>query len=137
MSIIFEIIFWFLVFLGTGGLLFCSVYTLILFADLSVDHINPIDLCEYVNRLVFPEYAGHLLLTLFMLSRGYITAVLLNIPLILFHFKRYSQRKHHVESTSIFNELDKERKIAQIKLAFHLVLFFIYLYYFIAMLVSQ
>lgn len=135
-SIIFEVIFWFLIFLGTGGLLFCSVYTLILLADLSVDHINPIELCEYVNRLVFPEYFGHFGLAALMLCRGYVIAFLLNLPLLLYHMRRYTHRKHMLHSTTIFSDLDNERKIAQIKLAYHLILFFIYLYYFIAMLVT-
>lgn len=137
MSVIFEILFWFIVFMTTGGLIFCSVYTLILFADLSVDHINPIELCEYVNSLVIPEYLGHISLSAIMLFRGYFPAVLFNCPLILFHFRRYSDKKLYLHSTSIFNDVDRERKIAQYKLTFHLVLFFVYLYYFIAKLIEE
>lgn len=137
MNVIFEIIFWFIVFLGTGGLLFCSVYTLILYADLTADHLNPIELCDYINRLVIPEYLGHASLSLLMLLRGYVSAALLNAPLIVFHLRRYSERKHLLQSTSIFNDVDRERTISQFKLIYHLVLFFVYLYYFVAMLIAE
>lgn len=47
--------FWFSVFFATAWLLFCMVYSLILFADLRIDHINPIELCERINQLRLPE----------------------------------------------------------------------------------
>lgn len=137
MVAVFFILFWFSVFLGTGALLFCSVYTLLLFADLDADHINPFDLCDYINRLVIPEYAGHLFLTLLVLLRGFYVAALLNIPLLVFHTRRYLDRRHLVHSTTVFNEKDKCRHIAQIKLVHHLVMFFVFLYYFIVTLIAS
>jgi len=50
-----EVGFWLSVFLGTSWLLFSMVYTLILFSDLMADIINPIELCERVNRFRWPE----------------------------------------------------------------------------------
>ncbi|CAN8074503.1 unnamed protein product [Agarophyton chilense] len=137
MGVITEVFFWATVFLGTAALLFCSVYALILFSDLTVDHINPIELCELVNRLVIPEYVGHILLTLLMIFRGYFIPALLNVPLVIFHAWRYKERRHLLDNTSIFNDVDKERNISQLKLAHHLLMFFIYLYFFILALVSD
>lgn len=136
MGVIYEAAFWATVFVGTAGLLFCSVYALLLFSDLSVDHINPIELCELVNRLVVPEYVGHVALVLVVLSHGLLVAALLNVPLALFHAWRYKERSHLLDNTSIFNDVDKERKICQAKLAHHLFMFFVYLYFFIMALVA-
>lgn len=137
MNIIVEVLFWFTVFLGTGGLLFCSVYTLILFADLTVDHINPIELCECVNRIVIPEYLGHASLSGLMLLHGHVIASLLNVPLILFHLRRYADRKHLLHSTSVFSDIDRERTIAMGKLIYHLAMFFVYLYLFVTVLIAD
>lgn len=137
MGVVTEVFFWSAVFLGTAALLFCSVYALILFTDLTVDHINPIDLCELINRLVVPEYAGHVALALILLVRGFVLAALLNIPLLLFHGWRYKEKKHMLDNTSIFNDVEKERRVSQWKLVYHLLMFFVYLYYFILALVSE
>lgn len=136
-EIVIEVLFWFTVFLGTSGLLFCSVYTLILFADLSVDHINPIELCDYINRLVLPEYVGHAALSCLIFLHGHIVVFLFNLPLILFHIRRYINRNHLLHSTSVFNDVEQERVIAQVKLGYHLIMFFVYLYLFIVMLIAD
>lgn len=131
------VMFWFSVFLGTGSLLFCSVYTLLLYADLDVDHINPFDLCNYVNRLVVPEYVGHVFLTILVLLRGLFIPALLNVPLLVFNTMRYLDRRHLLHPTDVFNEKDKRRSIAQIKLVYHLIMFFVFLYYFIVTILAS
>jgi len=136
MSIISEVLFWAITFLGTAMLLFCAVYALILFSDLQVDHINPIELCELINRLVVPEYAGHLVLTAIIFIRGFYLAALLNVPLLVFNAMRYKDKKHLLDNTSIFNDVSKERRISEVKLVYHLLLFFVYLYFFIVTLVA-
>jgi len=136
MSVIVEVLFWAAIFLGTAVLLFCSVYSLILFSDLTVDHINPIELCDLVNGLVIPEYAGHLALTLIIFARGFFVPALLNVPLIVFHAMRYKDKKHLLDNTSIFNDVGRERRICEIKLGYHLVLFLIYLYFFVITLIA-
>lgn len=137
MEVALEVIFWFVVFVGTGALLFTSVYKLILFADLTVDHINPMDLCDYVNKMVVPEYVGHVILFSIMLLRGYVVAAILNVPLVLFHVHCYMDRRYLIDSTTIFAEVERERTISQFKLGHHLVMFFVYLYFFIATLIAD
>ncbi|CDF77387.1 unnamed protein product [Chondrus crispus] len=136
MGLIAEVLFWSSVFLGTAGLLFCAVYALILFSDLTADHINPVELCELINRLVLPEYLGHVALTAVLLLKGLLIPAVLNLPLILFHTWRYRERKHLLDNTSIFNDVEKERPICVAKLAHHLLMFFIYLYFFIIALAA-
>lgn len=132
-----EVTFWSVVFLGTAALLFCCVYTLIMFADLTVDHINPIELCAQINQLVLPEYMGHFFVTAMLILRGYLFTAALNFPLIAFHLWRYKERKHLLDNTSIFNDVTREKHICEVKLAVHLVMFFVYLYLFIMRLVAD
>lgn len=137
MSLVVEITFWATVFLGTAGLLFCSVYSLILYSDLKADHINPIELCGIVNQLIIPEYIGHFYVTSMLILRGYFVTALLNVPLIAFHARRFTSNRHLLDNTSIFEDEPRERRVCEIKLGVHLLLFFIYLYLFILKLVSE
>lgn len=137
MGVVGEVSFWVFVFLATAGLLFCSVYSLILFSDLSVDHINPIELCELINRLVVPEYIGHAIVTTVLLLRGLYIPALLNVPLVAVHASRYKEQRHLLDNTAIFNDVKKERKFCEIKLVYHLFMFFVYLYYFIMALIAD
>lgn len=137
MSLVVEITFWATIFLGTAGLLFVSVYSLVLFSDLTVDHINPIELCSILNRLIIPEYIGHFYVTSMLVLRGYIFTALFNVPLIAFHARRFLAKQHLLDNTSIFSDVDKERRVCEVKLGVHLLLFFVYLYLFIVKLVSE
>lgn len=137
MGVVVEVTFWATIFLGTAGLLFVSVYSLVLFSDLTVDHINPIELCSILNRLIIPEYVGHFYVTSMLILRGYLVTALFNAPLIAFNVKRYLQKRHLLDNTSIFNDVHREKRVYEFKLAIHLLLFFTYLYHFIAKLVDE
>lgn len=137
MSVVVEVTFWATIFLGTAGLLFCSVYSLVLFSDLTVDHINPIELCSILNRLILPEYIGHFYVTSMLVLRGYIVTALLNAPLIAYNVQRYLQKRHLLDNTSIFSDVHREKRVCEVKLGVHLLLFFTYLYHFVAKLIEE
>lgn len=81
---------------------------IIMFSDLECDYMNPIDLCNKLNKVrrrrctilhlrvsltlefqfVLPENLGHLLLTLLFLLGGQWTALLLNAPLVAFNVNK-------------------------------------------------
>lgn len=69
-------------------LLFAMVFYIILFSDLECDYINPIDLCNKLNQFVVPENSLHALLTFLFLCNGSWLALLLNLPLVVFHALR-------------------------------------------------
>lgn len=131
-----DISFWATVFVGTALLLFATVYALVLFSDLSRDHVNPTELCELLNRIVVFEYGGHLLLACLLLLRGYLVASAMHVPLIAFHAKRYSEKRHLLDNTQIFSDMPKERRVGEWKLAFYLLSFFLYLFFFIQYCIS-
>lgn len=135
-SLALEIFFWAFLFLGTAMLLFSMVYTLVMFGDLSRDHVNPIELCECVNRVVPFEYGGHVILASVILLRGYIFTFLTHVPLMVFHARRVQTKRHLLDNTQVFSDMPKERRISEAKLGFYIFSFFVELYQFIRFLVS-
>mmetsp|Transcript_38666 Transcript_38666/g.152687 ORF Transcript_38666/g.152687 Transcript_38666/m.152687 type:complete len:139 (-) Transcript_38666:1825-2241(-) len=132
-----EVGFWMSVFFGTSWLLFCMVYTLILFSDLMADIINPIELCERVNRYRWPEYITHLCLFLMLLVRGQYLVSLINLPVLAHDGNQLTNNQHLLDNTTIFVQLPKEKRIAELKLIFFLVSFFIYLICFLTSILKK
>ncbi|EDO33020.1 predicted protein [Nematostella vectensis] len=111
------------------------LFQIIAFDDLKTDYKNPVDLCNSLNPLVLPEMGIHAFITLLFLVGGQFTAVVFNLPLIVYHVRRYMNRPMMsspgiYDPTEVMNasELWKCQKEGWIKLAFYLVSFFYYLY---------
>lgn len=92
----------------------------------------------YLNllfQLVLPEYLLHLFFNILFALSGEWLALFFNIPLIVYHIKRYKNRPVMsgpglYDPTSIMNAevLTKCQREGWIKLAFYLLSFFYYLY---------
>jgi protein cornichon len=135
-AVVVDVVFWAMLFLGTALLLFCMVYALVLFGDLSRDHVNPVEFCELVNRTVYWEYGGQAAMTALLLGRGYYLWALLHMPLTAFHAQRARRGDALLDSTQIFADLPKEQRVTEVKLVFYLLAFFIDLYLFIRYLID-
>ncbi|KND91353.1 ER-derived vesicles protein ERV14 [Tolypocladium ophioglossoides CBS 100239] len=96
--------------------LFLQVFFTIMYSDLECDYINPIELCNRLNAYIIPEAAVHGFLTFLFLINGYWLALVLNLPLLAWNAK-------------------KQESFA--KLAFHLIMFFFYLYSMIVALIRD
>eukprot|EP00158_Paraphelidium_tribonemae_P000343 Partr_v1_DN21648_c0_g1_i2_m17733 putative cornichon homolog len=101
---------------------------IIMFSDLECDFINPIDLCNKLNKLVLPEVALHASLTLIFLLGMQWSAILLNLPLVIYNGWKISGKKHIFDATDIYRTLSTHKKEAFIKLGFYMLSFFFYLY---------
>ncbi|KAF3903920.1 hypothetical protein ABW21_db0202557 [Orbilia brochopaga] len=117
--------------------LFMQVFFTIMYSDLECDYINPIDLCNRLNSYIIPEAAVHGFLTALFLINGYWLALLLNLPLLAFNVKKFLDNAHLLDATEIFRTLNKHKKESFIKLGFHLVMFFFYLYSMIVALIRD
>ncbi|KAL5327555.1 hypothetical protein ACEPPN_005254 [Leptodophora sp. 'Broadleaf-Isolate-01'] len=84
-----------------------------------------------------PEAAVHGFLTFLFLINGYWVALLLNIPLLAFNVKKRLDNAHLLDATEIFRKLNVHKKESFIKLGFHLVMFFFYLYSMIVALIRD
>ncbi|KAI5809759.1 cornichon [Peziza echinospora] len=117
--------------------LFLQVFFTIMYSDLECDYINPIELCNRLNTYIIPEAAVHAFLTLLFLVNGYWVALALNLPLLAYNIKKVTDNAHLLDATEIFRTLNKHKKESFVKLGFHLVMFFFYLYSMIVALIRD
>uniref|UniRef100_L2FHD3 Endosomal cargo receptor n=1 Tax=Colletotrichum fructicola (strain Nara gc5) TaxID=1213859 RepID=L2FHD3_COLFN len=94
--------------------LFLQVFFTIMYSDLECDYINPIDLCNRLNTYIIPEAAVH----------GFLTFLIVD-------------NTHLLDATEIFRKLNVHKKESFVKLGFHLVMFFFYLYSMIVALIRD
>lgn len=125
-------------------LIFFAIFHIIAFDELKTDYKNPVDQCRSLNPLVLPEYLIHVLYTVLFVFSAQWGTLIMNIPLIAYHVRRYMNRPVMsspglYDPTSIMNadELSRAQKEGWIKLAFYLISFFYYLYSMIYVLVSN
>lgn len=118
-------------------LLFIMVYFIIMFSDLEVDYINPIDLCNKLNLVVLPEYGLHALLCVLFVLSFQITCVIINLPLLAYNAKKVMDNKYKFDPTVIFRDLSLHKRDCFIKLGFFMLTFFYYLYRMIIALIGS
>lgn len=117
--------------------LFGQVHFTILYADLEADYINPIELCSKVNQLIVPEAALHAILSLLFLLNGYWFVFLLNLPILAYNVNKIYNKVQLLDATEIFRTLGKHKRESFMKLGFHLLMFFFYLYRMIMALIEN
>lgn len=132
-----EIFLFVLAVIVNGICLFSEVYFSISFSDLECDYINPIELCNKLNRYIVPKAGVHATLSILFLLHGYWFVFLLNLPLLAFNAEKIYKQNHLLDATEIFRTLGKNKKESFIKLAFFLFMFFFYLYRMIAALIAD
>uniref|UniRef100_A0A9J7X1G5 Cornichon family AMPA receptor auxiliary protein 4 n=1 Tax=Cyprinus carpio carpio TaxID=630221 RepID=A0A9J7X1G5_CYPCA len=116
------------------ALIFLSVYFIITLSDLECDYINARSCCSKLNKWVIPEMIAQALATVLMLVSMHWFVFLLNLPVASWDVYRYVKvpmgNMGVYDPTEIHNrgQLKSHMKEAMIKLGFHLLCFFIYLY---------
>jgi hypothetical protein len=75
--------------------------------------------------------------TTMLLLRGQWLAVILNLPLLGYNIRKIVNKQYLLDPTEIFRTVHKFKKECFIKLAFHLMLFFFYLYCMIMAIVTE
>jgi hypothetical protein len=108
-----------------------------MYGDLECDYINPIELCNKLNKYILPEAGLHAFLTLCFLLTGHWFTFVLNLPLVVFNGLKISNKNHLLDATEIFRTLNKQKRESFIKLGFHLLMFFYYLYRMILALIDE
>uniref|UniRef100_A0A8C5Q4S8 Protein cornichon homolog 4 n=1 Tax=Leptobrachium leishanense TaxID=445787 RepID=A0A8C5Q4S8_9ANUR len=125
------------------ALIFLAVYFIITLSDLECDYINARSCCSKLNKWVQPELICHTLVTVLMLVTLHWIILLLNLPVATWNIYRYimvpSGNLGVFDPTEIHNrgQLKSHMKEAMIKLGFHLLCFFIYLYSMILALIND
>ncbi|XP_016399640.1 protein cornichon homolog 4 [Sinocyclocheilus rhinocerous] len=125
------------------ALIFLSVYFIITLSDLECDYINARSCCSKLNKWVVPEMVAQALATVLMLVSMHWFVFLLNLPVASWDAYRYVKvpmgNMGVYDPTEIHNrgQLKSHMKEAMIKLGFHLLCFFIYLYSMILALIND
>ena len=70
-------------------------------------------------------------MTFLMLITLNVIAFLINLPLAAYHVYALQSKKYWLDPTNIFPTLGEHRRVCFIKLAFYLILFFYYLYWYV------
>lgn len=117
--------------------LFSQVFFTIMYSDLESDYINPIELCHKLNPWFIPEAGLHAVMTILFLVNGYWLVFLLNLPLFAYNINKVVKKNHLLDATEIFRTLSKHKKESFVKLGFHLLMFFFYLYRMILALIGD
>jgi len=127
----------------TGSLLFLAVYIVITLSDLECDYINAHQCCKKLNQWVLPEIIAYTILVILLLFSWHWILFSINVPLMAWMIhKYYSIPKGNLglyDATEIHNrgKLKLHMRDSLIRLAFHLVHFFIYLYCMIISLLTN
>ncbi|CDK26597.1 unnamed protein product [Kuraishia capsulata CBS 1993] len=108
-----------------------------MYSDLECDYINPIELCNKLNYYIIPEASIHAVLSTLFLINGYWFAFLLNLPVLAFNINKIYNKNHLLDATEIFRTLSKHKRESFLKLGFHLLMFFYYLYRMISALIAD
>ncbi|XP_057513321.1 protein cornichon homolog 4-like [Actinidia eriantha] len=122
---------WLLFFLMLVSLLAIIVYQLMCLADLEFDYINPYDSASRINQMVLPEFITQGVLCFLYLITGHWFMSLLSVPYLYYNVTLYMQKKHLVDVTEIFNQLNWEKKQRLFKLGYLIFILFISLFWMI------
>ncbi|KAK9449745.1 cornichon [Limtongia smithiae] len=117
--------------------LFLQVFFTIMYSDLECDYINVFDLCNRLNNYILPEAAIQAFLTFMFLINGYWLPLIINLPLVAYNINKVLNNNHLLDATEIFRTLNEHKKESFIKLGFHLLMFFFYLYSMIVALIRE
>lgn len=126
-----------------AALLFLTVYFIINLSDLECDYINATTCCRRLNVWILPEMVAHGVITALLLVHFQWTFFILNAPLLGLLIYRFMNKPPgnvgFYDPAEIYNrhELRWFLKEAMVKLGFHVVFFFLYLYSMISSLVAN
>uniref|UniRef100_A0A5B7AHP5 Uncharacterized protein n=1 Tax=Davidia involucrata TaxID=16924 RepID=A0A5B7AHP5_DAVIN len=113
---------WLLSFFLLVGVLGNVLYQLMCLADLEFDYINPYDSASRINQVVLPEFVTQGTLCFLHLVTGHWIMFLLCLPYLYYNVRLYTQRRHLVDVTEIFNQLPWEKWLRIYKLVYLIAL---------------
>merc|ERR1712137_1447772 len=131
MGMLGSLFIWFLAVVLTLVCIFFVIFVLISLVDVEDDHVNPIHMCEKVNKIIVPEYICQACIIILLVT-GYWMEALFNVPLLGFHIYRLQGGQHLLDPTCIFSRTKVEKRINMGKFFFYILTLFYYMYQIIA-----
>ncbi|KPM06951.1 Cornichon-like protein [Sarcoptes scabiei] len=118
--------------LDTGALLFLSIYILITLSDLDCDYLNPMQCCDKLSKVILFFFFWSNFENFHNLSFIKVDHSGIDCSWNKHFISFYDPSEIHVRGN-----LKSHIKISFIRMVFHLVHFFIYLYLFVVSLLTQ
>jgi len=103
-------------------ILLCLSYTSKLLRSLGNDTINPIQVCEKINRLKGPEYVAHAILFCALILRGWWQIGIANFPFIFYNCAQYIGGEYLLDYTKIYSKLSNELRMVKAQVLFFVVI---------------
>ncbi|XP_016514583.1 protein cornichon homolog 4-like isoform X2 [Nicotiana tabacum] len=113
-----DLLSWLLAFFLVVAVLAAVLYQVMCLADLENDYVNPYDSASEINELVVPEFVLQGALCFVHLAMGHWFMCLICLPYLYYDVKVYTDRRHLLDVTEIFNQLPWEKKIRLYKLGY-------------------
>ncbi|PIN23792.1 ER vesicle integral membrane protein [Handroanthus impetiginosus] len=113
------------------------LYQLMCLADLEYDYINPYDSTSRINKAVLPEFVAEGVLCFLHLVTGHWVMFLLCLPYTYYNVALYTQGRHLVDVTEIFNQLSQEKKVRLYKLGYLVILVALTIFWMIWSIVDE
>merc|ERR1719199_917083 len=108
-----QVIFW-----TTAFIMICLSYTTKLLRSLTSDTVNPIEVCEKINRLKLPVSYAHYCLFWALLFRGWWQIAFCKFPFLFYNYALYLGGQYKLDHTKVFSTLSKELKLAKAQAMF-------------------
>ncbi|KAL8172147.1 hypothetical protein V2J09_023951 [Rumex salicifolius] len=120
-----DLILWLIALISNIALIALLIYQIICLSDLEADYMNPYETSSNTNSVVLIEFMLQGAFCALFLLTGHLFMFLVTMPLACYHFRLFLRREHLLDVTEIFNTVSAEKKFRIIKLAIHLVFFFL------------
>lgn len=101
-----------------------QAFFMIMFGDLEMDYINPIDLCNQLNRFILPEAALQAFGTVLSLLAGEWLLLFMMLPITAHNVYRIQANQYLLDATEIFKTLPKQKLSCFVKVIWHIVILF-------------
>ncbi|KAK6918511.1 Cornichon [Dillenia turbinata] len=99
--------------------------------DLEFDYINAYDLAYRINQVVLPEFVAQAMLCSLHLIAGHWLLFLMSLPYLYYNVKLYTKRKHLIDVTEAFNQLNCKLKQKQCKIYYLIFLILVSIFWMI------
>ncbi|KAK8957327.1 hypothetical protein KSP39_PZI000072 [Platanthera zijinensis] len=92
------------------------------------DYINPYDFSSRINAVIVPEFIAQGILSgLFLLTWQLIPFIIM-APISYYHLQMFWKKKHLIDVTEIFRQIEGQKKYRMVKLAFYFTMFILVIY---------
>ncbi|KAL9683397.1 hypothetical protein QQ045_015219 [Rhodiola kirilowii] len=97
-------------------------YQMLCLTDLELDNINAYESAGRINKTVKLEIIAQAVSCFLFLVSGRWAMFLLSVPCLYYNFRLYKMRKHFVDVTELYNQLEHERNRRLVKFGYLCIL---------------